>query len=374
MCIHILHSSVMWMIIVAIILVIPIVTVSSSLPLCPNAADGMLCKSSPDYENAFPPKPFPTLIHASTRIGTITNVNENEHSITIRLEIILEWINQHVTIKNPNSSWYEISLDNFSEVWNPNIYFDKVLKVTKISTFGKTQTFDFWLKPQENKMWYIEALEITFACELDFSEFPFDEHNCSFVMGDIENGIDWMMFNNSKFEYNGMIVEDYTSSFEMLDSTTPYRFKLSKLKDFTKIRAPNTFHFIGIQVDMKRKGLGTLLNTFYVPTAMFAIISMISFTVEPSCVPGRMGLIVTLLLISSNVYSIVEAPKSRGLSHIEIWIIGSQLPILFSLFEYGIILLMTRNWKPTLNYFHVDIISLTLTALFYALFNTYYWT
>ena len=355
-------------------LIMPLVVVTSGVPLCQNAADGMLCKVSQDYENAYPPKPFPAWIHISTRIGTITHVNENEHSITIRLEIILEWINPHVTIKNPNSSWYEISLDNFSEVWNPNIYFDKVLTVTKISTFGKMQAFDFWLKPSENKMWYTEALEVTFACELDFSEFPFDEHNCSFIMGDYENGVDWMMFNNSKLEYNGLIVEDNHSSLEILDSTTPYYFKLRKLDSFEKFRAPDTFHFIGIQVDMKRKGLGTLLNTFYVPTAMFAIISMISFTVDPSCVPGRMGMIVTLLLISSNVYSIVQAPKSRGLSHIEIWIIGSQLPILFSLFEYGTILLLTRNWKPNLNYFHVDIVSLSFTALFYAVFNACYWS
>ena len=54
-----------------------------------------------------------------------------------------------------------------------------------------------------------------------------------------------------------------------------------------------------------------------------------------------MGMIVTLYLISANVYSSVEAPKERGFSYIEIWMIGTQFPILLSLCEYGLIL----YWK-----------------------------
>ena len=54
-----------------------------------------------------------------------------------------------------------------------------------------------------------------------------------------------------------------------------------------------------------------------------------------------MGMIVTLYLISANVYSSVEAPKERGFSYIEVWMIGTQLPILLALCEYGLIL----YWK-----------------------------
>ena len=51
-----------------------------------------------------------------------------------------------------------------------------------------------------------------------------------------------------------------------------------------------------------------------------------------------MGMIVTLYLISANVYNSVEAPKARNFSLIEIWMLGTQFPILLALFEYGIIL------------------------------------
>ena len=44
-----------------------------------------------------------------------------------------------------------------------------------------------------------------------------------------------------------------------------------------------------------------------------------------------MGMIVTLYLISTNVYNSVEAPKIRGFSYIETWMIGTQIPILVSI-------------------------------------------
>ena len=51
-----------------------------------------------------------------------------------------------------------------------------------------------------------------------------------------------------------------------------------------------------------------------------------------------MGMVVTLYLISANVYNSVDAPKGRGFSYIEIWMVGSQFPILLAFFEYGFLL------------------------------------
>ena len=56
-----------------------------------------------------------------------------------------------------------------------------------------------------------------------------------------------------------------------------------------------------------------------------------------------MGMLVMLYLISANVYNAVAAPLTRGFSYIEVWILGTQAPILLALFEYGFILLLKRN-------------------------------
>ena len=62
-------------------------------------------------------------------------------------------------------------------------------------------------------------------------------------------------------------------------------------------------------------------------------------------VPGRMGMIVTLYLISTNVYNSVDAPRARGFSYIEIWMIGAQIPILLALCEYGFVLYLKKVLK-----------------------------
>ena len=56
-----------------------------------------------------------------------------------------------------------------------------------------------------------------------------------------------------------------------------------------------------------------------------------------------MAMILTLYLISSNVYNAVDAPNGRGFSNIEIWMFGAQFPILLALFEYGFVLYLKKN-------------------------------
>ena len=65
-------------------------------------------------------------------------------------------------------------------------------------------------------------------------------------------------------------------------------------------------------------------------------------------VPGRLGLLVTLYLIATNVYNSVKAPPKRGFSYIEIWMIGVQIPMLAALIEYGFLLAL-KKYYPAQN-------------------------
>ena len=114
-----------------------------------------------------------------------------------------------------------------------------------------------------------------------------------------------------------------------------------------------------------------------------------------------MGLLVTLYLISSNVYSSLQAPIQRGFSYIEIFLIGTQGVIFFAILEYGFVL----AWMKYSNIFNesgkkvissnsnqkkgswftdsqmsldikikvVDMISLIISVVFFLLFNAIYW-
>ena len=77
------------------------------------------------------------------------------------------------------------------------------------------------------------------------------------------------------------------------------------------------------------------------------LLFQVSFVIPPDVVPGRMGLLLTLFLISSNVYNSLKAPQKRGFSYAEVWIFGVYFPIILAVLEYGAIL----AWKK---YFEID--------------------
>ena len=109
-------------------------------------------------------------------------------------------------------------------------------------------------------------------------------------------------------------------------------------------------------------------------------------------------MLVTLFLISTNVYSSINAPPERGFSYIELWMVGMQLPICIALVEYSIILgmkkyhnkidsgensqlFMKRSSYKELkknedtNTFHksMDMIFSILSMIYYMIFCLCYW-
>ena len=60
--------------------------------------------------------------------------------------------------------------------------------------------------------------------------------------------------------------------------------------------------------------------------------------------PGRLGLLVTLQLIATNVYNSVIGPLERGFSYIEFWMIGVYIPILLGILEYAALLALKRYY------------------------------
>ena len=53
-------------------------------------------------------------------------------------------------------------------------------------------------------------------------------------------------------------------------------------------------------------------------------------------------MLVTLDLITTNIYNYVKAPEKRNISYIEIWMLLVYIPIFIAILEYGIILTMKK--------------------------------
>jgi len=152
----------------------------------------------------------------------------------------------------------------------------------------------------------------------------------------------------------------------------PFEMNVESMESFNILDAGYNYSHAGFRIYFYRNIVGGLLSGFYLPTGLLSLISMISFGINPEVVPGRLGLLVTLYLITSNVYNAVQAPTTRGYSFIEVWMIGVQGTILLAIFEYGIVLYSMKFLKKT-RLDDVDKWTFCGALLAFLFFNIYYW-
>ena len=100
-------------------------------------------------------------------------------------------------------------------------------------------------------------------------------------------------------------------------------------------------------------------------------------------------LLLTMLLISTTNYVAVVAPPKRGMSYIEIWIIGMQIPTLIAIFETGFVLLQYRKQQKLQDFVQkidvnkkrpklvdikkYDIVTGRILVAYFLLFQVIYW-
>ena len=74
-----------------------------------------------------------------------------------------------------------------NKVWSPNIGFGHLLMLEKIEGIGggmnsKSSVYSY--SSFNNHLVYGVPLQLTFSCPFDFTEFPFDSHECPMEFGE----------------------------------------------------------------------------------------------------------------------------------------------------------------------------------------------
>jgi hypothetical protein len=197
-----------------------------------------------------------------------------------------------------------------------------------------------------NLVQYAERLKITFYCSFNFETYPFDFHNCSLKFCSSSFGTSFIKLLPLTIFHEEMSTKYGGSRILSENSPEPFSIYLSGVEPFEKHDSGYAYSCTGMEMDFYRKNLGAVIGSYFVPTGTFSVFSLVSYSIEPNMVPGRLGLLVTLDLIFANVYNAIKAPESRGFSYIEIWMVGMQIPIIVGILEYALLLTMKRFMKP----------------------------
>merc|ERR1719474_2248757 len=114
--------------------------------------------------------------------------------------------------------------------------------------------------------------------------------------------------------------------------------KLPKHKTVFKGSSSN-YSVYGFEILLSRS-LGPFILSVYLPSAMFVMMSWVSFYVPPDVVPARIVLLVTLCLVLINMFNstTTRIPVSNAVTAMEVWLLACMLLVFLSLVEYAIIL------------------------------------
>ena len=165
-------------------------------------------------------------------------------------------------------------------LWRPLILFPKMKKVDQTKTYGGTR--DNPITYSNGNLIYVEAFQMKFSCPFEFAYFPFDSHMCC---------LDFRVVRAQNMKLNTVIIfydNKSTEKGQIAIENLPFQFevKLSSMKVFQKVSKHNqkkNYH-TGMCLKMKRKFPHRLLTSYYYPTTAFALLSMISFLIDPDIV------------------------------------------------------------------------------------------
>ena len=100
----------------------------------------------------------------------------------------------------------------------------------------------------------------------------------------------------------------------------------------------------------------------------------------------RIITLLTLGLISMTIYVSLEAPSQRGMSYVEIWIIGMQIPMLITIIENGCIMIIMKKKENKISdlknqetdwlrlFQKLDIIVALVLLVYFFVFQVVFWS
>ena len=180
----------------------------------------------------------------------------------------------------------EIDKNTATQIWRPAIYIENLIKSEKKEIFGLEEQKTFRVYPTEDKnLVYFEVLQVTFSCQFDLAYFPIDSHECNLIYGDRLYSSYLVTLNPSTIIHGTKMTRIGDVPIIVNDPSLPFDFELQSLSTSNKsYYGMIPFSYIGMKITLKRKILGDLLVGYYYPTAAFALLSMISFLINPDVV------------------------------------------------------------------------------------------
>ena len=171
-------------------------------------------------------------------------------------------------------------------IWQPKIKFENLLKFEQTKFYGDAALYNFWILGNEShwNMEYGEEFQLTVPCRFHLNKFPFDSHECLIYFLDQRYATFELSINDIEINYDKSWTNVSQDPLILDDLALPFGFDLEALPIKEKYYGGYNVSMAGILIRIKRDTLGLLLSGYYYPTTSFALLSMMSFLINPDLV------------------------------------------------------------------------------------------
>ena len=182
-----------------------------------------------------------------------------------------------------DGSWYEVTKADTSQIFRPTLKFMRAKEVKRQIRYGPVDADFFWFK-SPHKLEYQKTMSLIIYCSFDFHSFPFDHHTCDLNFGSSAILPDNMMLNPTKLRFRNHLRKYGDGKLKIHQSRLPFEIQIQSEEPFIHFEAGFNYSYTGLRFYFERNDLGLLLGGYYGPTLIFALLSLVSFFINPDVV------------------------------------------------------------------------------------------
>ena len=177
--------------------------------------------------------------------------------------------------------WYYMHSndEDISNINLPQLKMKNVKKVVREMHYGARDKDYIWFK-YPHLLEFRQTLMVTAYCSVDFTDFPFDSHICKVSFGAALNSERYLILEPTEIKFKNKATSVKKDEGIIVDQDQiPFDVMLLGIESFTHLEDGYNYSYAGMEIQLDRNSLGQLSGGFFAPTAMFAILSLVSYTI-----------------------------------------------------------------------------------------------
>ena len=287
-------------------------------------------------------RPLPWNYTFDFNVKGIGEIDDQSQSIVLSMYFGIRWFEPRLQVNETANAWDEVKLgpkdeitispQNLRYLWYPEL---EIYGIERFRVFNVLKEMSGLRIRKDRTINYEVKTEVTISCKMDFDNYPLDNQTCFFQVGSYY-GSDKTVTCESNFSYDPSKQKNIHHLITLKSLPDSHRRVTLRSGDYS---------VCGFSIHLTRKKKEPFVQ-IYMPSFMFVVASWISFIVKPDIVPGRMSMLVVILLVQLNLFnnSKDKAPAANNnINAVDLYLIFSMFLVFSALMEYALVLALLKS-------------------------------